>query len=158
MSASVVIRTGLIGAAVIAATIGFVNITLGSAIVGVTRRVPIELATAANTDTMKAEYRRPVFIPFPKENPYTLAKAALGKKLYFDPRLSAMSAQSCASCHTPGFGWCDGLALGVGRGMTKLDRRSPTIINSAGARASCGTAALRISSSRYCSRSNPPAK
>jgi len=131
MSASVVIRSGLIGAAVIAATIGFVNITLGSAIVGETRRVPVELATAANTDAMKAEYRRPVFIPFPKENPYTLAKAALGKKLYFDPRLSAMSAQSCASCHTPGFGWGDGLALGVGRGMTKLDRRSPTIINSA---------------------------
>ncbi len=131
MSASVVIRSGLIGAAVIAATIGFVNITLGSAIVGVTRRVPVELATAANTDAMKAEYRRPVFIPFPKENPYTLAKAALGKKLYFDPRPSAMSAQSCASCHTPGFGWGDGLALGVGRGMTKLDRRSPTIINSA---------------------------
>jgi cytochrome c peroxidase len=131
MSISVVIRSGLIGAAVIAATIGFVNITLGSAIVGETRRVPVELATAANTDAMKAEYRRPVFIPFPKENPYTLAKAALGKKLYFDPRLSATSAQSCASRHTPGFGWGDGLALGVGRGMTKLDRRSPTIINSA---------------------------
>src|SRR3977135_1263567 len=131
MSASVVIRSGSIGAAVIAATIGFVNITLGSAIVGETRRVPVELATAANTDAVKAEYRRPVFIPFPKENPYTLAKAALGKKLYFDPRLSAMSAQSCASCHTPGFGWGDGLALGVGRGMAKLDRRSPTIINSA---------------------------
>ena len=86
MSASVVIRSGLIGAAVIAATIGFVNITLGAAIVGKTRRVPVELATATNTDAMKAEYRRPVFIPFPKENPYTLAKAALGKKLYFDPR------------------------------------------------------------------------
>ncbi len=42
MSASVVIRSGLIGAAVIAATIGFVNITLGSAIVGATRRVPVE--------------------------------------------------------------------------------------------------------------------
>jgi len=50
---------------------------------------------------MKAEYRRPGIYPFPKENPYTLAKAALGKKLYFDPRPSAMSAQSCASCHTP---------------------------------------------------------
>lgn len=67
MSASVVIRSGLIGAAVIAATIGFVNITLGSAIVGATRRVPVELPAATNTDAMKAEYRRPVFIPFPKD-------------------------------------------------------------------------------------------
>ena len=66
MSTPVVIRSGLIGAAVIAATIGFVNIALGSAIVGETRRVPVELATAANTDAMKAEYRRPAFIPFPK--------------------------------------------------------------------------------------------
>ena len=63
MSASVVIRSGLIGAAVIAATIGFVNITLGSAIVGATRRVPVEFPTATNTDAMKAEYRRPAFIP-----------------------------------------------------------------------------------------------
>jgi hypothetical protein len=45
MSISVVIRSGLIGAAVIAATIGFVNITLGSAIVGETRRVPVEAGT-----------------------------------------------------------------------------------------------------------------
>jgi len=67
MSASVVIRSGLIGAAVIAASIGFVNITLGWAIVGATRRVPVEFPTATNTDAMKAEYRRPVFIPFPKE-------------------------------------------------------------------------------------------
>ena len=66
MSASVVIHSGLIGAAVIAATIGFVNITLGSAIVGATRRVPVEFPTATNTDAMKAEYRRPAFIPFPK--------------------------------------------------------------------------------------------
>src|SRR4030081_2921692 len=129
MSASVVIRSGSIGAAVIAATIGFVNITLGSAIVGETRRVPVELATAANTDAMKAEYRRPVFIPFPKENPYTLAKAALAKKLYLDPRLSAMSAQSCASCHTPGFGWVDVLFLQQIIHLIRLRRRSPTIIN-----------------------------
>ena len=28
---------------------------------------------------------------------------------YFDTRLSVTSAQSCASCHNPGFGWGDGL-------------------------------------------------
>ena len=80
---------------------------------------------------MKAEYRRPATIPFPKENPYTPDKAALGKKLYFDTRISVTSAQSCASCHSPGFGWGDGLAVGVGHGMNKLGRHSPTIINAA---------------------------
>ena len=38
---------------------------------------------------MKAEYRRPATIPFPKDNPYTVEKASLGKKLFFDTRLSA---------------------------------------------------------------------
>jgi cytochrome c peroxidase len=80
---------------------------------------------------MKAQYRRPMVIPFPKDNTYTPEKAALGKKLYFDTRLSATSAQSCASCHSPGFGWGDGLAVGVGHGMNKLGRHSPTIINAA---------------------------
>jgi len=47
---------------------------------------------------LKALYRRPASIPFPKENPYTPEKFSLGKKLYFDTRLSVTSAQSCASC------------------------------------------------------------
>jgi cytochrome c peroxidase len=68
---------------------------------------------------------------FPEENPYTPQKMSLGKKLYFDTRLSVTSAQSCASCHNPGFGWGDGLAVGVGHGMEKLGRRSPTIVNAA---------------------------
>jgi cytochrome c peroxidase len=68
----------LIGAAVIAATIGFVNITLGSAIVGGTRRVPVELATASNIDAAKAEYRRPVFIPFPKDRIMIQPRASRG--------------------------------------------------------------------------------
>jgi cytochrome c peroxidase len=90
----------LIGAAVlavIAGTIGFANFSFGSVIVGETRRISAEPKAAASIEAMKAEYRRPAFIPFPKQNPYALAKAALGKKLYFDSRLSATSAQSCAS-------------------------------------------------------------
>jgi cytochrome c peroxidase len=134
MPAALFTRPGLIGVtilAVIAGTTGFANFSFGSAIVGETRRISAEPAAAASLDAMKAEYGRPAFIPFPKQNPYTSAKAALGKKLYFDPRLSATSAQSCANCHSPGFGWGDGLALGIGHGMTKLIRRSATIVNSA---------------------------
>ena len=80
---------------------------------------------------MKALYRRPETIPFPKDNPYTLAKADLGKKLYFDTRLSAANVLSCATCHSPAYGWGDGQPTGVGHGMKKLGRRSPTIINAA---------------------------
>lgn len=80
---------------------------------------------------MKAAYRRPASIPYPKDNPYTLAKASLGKKLYFDTRLSAANVLSCGSCHSPAYGWGDGQPTGVGHGMKKLGCRSPTIINAA---------------------------
>jgi cytochrome c peroxidase len=133
MSTAVFIRSVLIGVAavVIAGTAGFTGVSLGATIVGETHQVSVERKAAATLKAMKAEYRRPALIPFPADNPYTPAKASLGKKLYFDPRLSLTSAQSCASCHSPGFGWGDGLAVGVGSVMMKLERRSPTIVNSA---------------------------
>lgn len=113
----------------------FAAIFLGAsgqaAIVGETRTVEIKKPSDPSVDQLKAAYARPATIPFPKENPYTAEKADLGKKLYFDPRLSATKAQSCASCHSPGFGWGDGLAKGVGHGMKMLGRRSPTIVNAA---------------------------
>src|SRR5882724_10955091 len=110
---------------------GFANSGLGAALVGETRRVDLGQRAQAGIDAMKALYKRPASIPFPKENPYTPEKAALGKKLYFDTRISVSMAQSCASCHSPGFGWGDGLAVGVGHGMAKLGRHSPTIVNAA---------------------------
>ena len=111
--------------------IGFATISFGSAIVGQTRRIDLGPRAVVGIDAVKAAYRRPTSIPFPGENPYTAEKASLGKMLYFDPRLSMTSAQSCASCHNPAFGWGDGLAVGIGYGMAKLDRRSPTIANAA---------------------------
>ena len=110
---------------------GLANSSLGAALVGETRRVDLGQKAQTGIDAMKALYKRPASIPFPKENPYTPEKFSLGKKLYFDTRLSVTSAQSCASCHSPGFGWGDGLAVGVGHGMAKLGRRSPTIVNAA---------------------------
>jgi len=40
------------------------------------------------------------------------------------------SAQSCGSCHSPSFGW-GRTCVGVGYGMQKLGRRSPTVVNAA---------------------------
>src|SRR2546423_709012 len=48
---------------------------------------------------LKQSYVRPVQIPFPKERPFTLQKAALGKALFFDSRLSGAENMNCASCH-----------------------------------------------------------
>jgi len=110
---------------------GFAGKSSGAAIVGETRHLVVEQNGAPNIDAMKALYRRPTSIPFPKDNLYTPQKLALGKKLYFDTRISVSSAQSCGSCHSPAFGWADGLPVGVGFGMAQLGRHSPTIVNAA---------------------------
>src|SRR4051812_5547413 len=126
------ILCGTVLAATALGLFGFVNAGLGAALVGETRRVEAGQKAPPGLDAMKALYRRPASIPFPKQNPYTPEKFSLGKKLYFDTRLSVTSAQSCASCHSPGFGWGDGLAVGVGHRMAKPGRHSPTIVNPGG--------------------------
>ena len=75
------------------------------------------------------KYVRPAGIPYPENNTYTPAREALGKSLFFDPRLSGSGSLSCASCHNPGFSWGDGLPRGIGNGMQALGRRTPTILN-----------------------------
>lgn len=78
---------------------------------------------------LKAKYRKPTAIPFPAGNLYTIEKAVLGKKLFYDPRLSASGALSCGTCHNPSFGWSDGQPTAIGHGMRKLKRRSPAVMN-----------------------------
>jgi cytochrome c peroxidase len=77
----------------------------------------------------KKEYVRPAEVPFPEDNPYTAAKAELGRTLFFDPRLSGSNYISCGTCHNPSFAWGDGLPKGIGHAMTVLGRRTPTVLN-----------------------------
>lgn len=85
--------------------------------------------TKEDLKELKSSYQKPKEIPFPKNNEYTHEKYELGKKLFFDPRLSGSGFISCASCHNPMFGWEDGLDLGLGHGMKKLKRHTPTLLN-----------------------------
>jgi len=78
---------------------------------------------------LKANYSRPSDIPFPSDNPYSVEKAALGKMLFFDPRLSKNKNMTCATCHNPSFGWEDATSTSIGAQNTHLDRHTPTIIN-----------------------------
>lgn len=92
-------------------------------------------APAVDLAALQAQYRRPATIPFPAGNPFSQAKADLGRKLFFDPRLSGAANMSCASCHNPGLSWGDGLPTGVGANAKRLARRSPSILNLAWAEA-----------------------
>jgi cytochrome c peroxidase len=75
------------------------------------------------------KYKRPDKVPFPDDNKYTESREALGKMLFFDPRLSGSGSLSCASCHSPSFAWGDGQPRAIGNGMKQLGRRTPTILN-----------------------------
>ncbi len=58
-------------------------------------------------------------------------KAELGKRLFFDERLSGDASLSCATCHNPKKGFSDGLPLSKAYPGTKGFRNTPTLINTA---------------------------
>lgn len=58
------------------------------------------------------------------------ALVELGKKLYFDPRLSRSGAISCNSCHNLSMGGTDNLKKSIGHNWTQGPINSPTVLNS----------------------------
>jgi len=59
-----------------------------------------------------------------------LALAELGKKLYFDPRLSKSGFISCNSCHNLSMGGTDNLKTSIGHGWQQGPINAPTVLNS----------------------------
>ena len=53
-------------------------------------------------------------VPYPDNNQPNAERVELGKMLFFDPRLSGDGNMSCATCHSPLFGWSDGLPTAKG--------------------------------------------
>lgn len=90
------------------------------------------LAVAWSTDSARpasaAEVLGPV--PIPPDNPQSPEKTALGKLLFFDPRLSGPNTVACATCHQTGKGLSDGLPRGIGV-KGELSRNSMTVWNTA---------------------------
>src|SRR5215468_8878651 len=68
-------------------------------------------------------------LQWPRDNPFTPAKAQLGRYLYFDARLSSDGSVSCASCHAPEHGFTDGAPVSTGIRGQKGGRSAPTVIN-----------------------------
>ena len=66
-------------------------------------------------------------IPWPEDNPYSPARAELGKILFFDGRLSANGVVSCAFCHEPAhaFAASTPLSKGVNGKLGSSSRANP---------------------------------
>jgi cytochrome c peroxidase len=95
------------------------------------------LVTAASAaEDALAERAKAAFGVLPEvaanpDNPATEARVALGRQLYFDPRLSVNHDISCNTCHRlDGFG-VDGEATSPGHKGQRGDRNSPTVYNAA---------------------------
>jgi cytochrome c peroxidase len=66
------------------------------------------------------------------KNPITDCKVELGKKLYFEPRLSKSGLISCNTCHNLAMGGVDGVGAAIGHKWTANPHHlnSPTVYNS----------------------------
>ena len=65
----------------------------------------------------------------PAEN-INMALMELGKKLYFDPRLSKSGFISCNSCHNLSMGGTDNLPTSIGHKWNQGPINAPTVLNS----------------------------
>ena len=67
-------------------------------------------------------------VTYPSANPYSKSKEELGRKLFFDPRLSGNPSRTCAACHHPGLAWSDSMQRALGN-QQGLGRHTPSLIN-----------------------------
>ncbi|MDD5461050.1 MAG: cytochrome c peroxidase [Methylococcales bacterium] len=71
-------------------------------------------------------------VPVPKNNPLTKEKVSLGRKLFYDRRLSLNNTFSCAMCHVPEQGFTSNeMATAVGIEGRTVRRNSPSLYNTA---------------------------
>ncbi|HJQ69970.1 MAG TPA: cytochrome c peroxidase [Blastocatellia bacterium] len=102
--------------------------------------VVILLATlaplVARADNPGNDTNTPLGIPrevwayfIPKDSPLTPQKVELGRKLFFDARLSANGKVSCATCHDPKLGFADAKPVAEGIDGKRGARNTPTILN-----------------------------
>jgi cytochrome c peroxidase len=91
-------------------------------------------AVHARAEDALRDQAKGLFEPIPKtapalpDNPATPEKLALGKMLYFEPRLSDGRAFACATCHNLSMGGVDGGALSSGAAQL-AGREVQTVLN-----------------------------
>lgn len=86
-------------------------------------------ATASGTELVRVPLGLDAYLPTPDDDALTAAKIALGRKLFFDKRLSRDESLSCSTCHDPHHSFRDAKPISVGVFGRKGTRRVPTLIN-----------------------------
>ncbi len=98
-----------------------------------TRSVRLDQRTGRDADLIEYYERPPLGLPpatAPGDNPMSREKVALGRKLFFDRRLSLNDTFSCAMCHVPEQGFAHNeLATAVGIEGRTVRRNAPSVYN-----------------------------
>lgn len=71
-----------------------------------------------------------LYAPISPPKAIDMGKVELGKKLYFDPRLSKSGFISCNSCHNLSMGGTDNIKTSIGDKWQQGPINSPTVLNS----------------------------
>ena len=70
-----------------------------------------------------------LYLPVPEENPLTAEKIEVGRRLFFDRRLSRDGSVACVSCHDPERAYSDGRPVAVGIEGRMGRRNAPALVN-----------------------------
>jgi cytochrome c peroxidase len=82
----------------------------------------------------KVDIKVPLGLPplsIPDDNPPTASTIALGRKLFFETKLSRDNTISCSSCHNPATAFVDGRRVSLGVESRQGTRNAPTVLNAA---------------------------
>ncbi len=95
-----------------------------------TEPAPVEDTGAVDEAYLRA-MNPPILPPmdFPADNTMSPEKAALGKQLFFDTRLSDEGQTSCETCHLPELGWTDAKQFSTTHSGSLNTRHTPTLYN-----------------------------
>jgi cytochrome c peroxidase len=70
-------------------------------------------------------------VPIPSDNPPTAETIAIGRRLFYDQKLSHNNAISCATCHNPALAFSDPRRLSRGVDGELGTRNAPSVLNAA---------------------------
>jgi cytochrome c peroxidase len=139
---NLVLRPGLLLAALISVMAGFVSVEAagetgdtpigphGSAAMGYQQKILDKLLEKRDVTKPPPELDPVIWKAFiPDENEMTAKRVALGRSLYFDPRLSKDGTVACATCHDVTRGFTDQRKVSEGIRGQLGRRNAPTVLN-----------------------------
>ncbi|HUS95467.1 MAG TPA: di-heme enzyme [Hyphomicrobiaceae bacterium] len=89
--------------------------------------VPAPGAQSAGYDWQLPAWIKPP--PVPSGNPMSRVKVELGRRLFYDIRLSGPGYMACASCHDPRRAFTDGRRVAIGATGERHSLNSPSVVN-----------------------------